>query len=688
MINELSRLAEAIEQADIKTQSWYRTYGPIPKIRENAPCIRILINDGEVVGISAVNEKIGAGLRKYGTNQGSYPCMNLAPLYKITDSDIKNKLSAVRPEELDTKMIEDIKGWCRNNNWEGKFKNKYKISMVNTTEELTALVPGFEPIQILIGESKRLADIKVFHQKLEDEVFRMLKAKENVSLALKILFYHGTDGKIDDYGMISAALDTPKLIDMGIPAISNKFALAFNEALISADRSGQGDADACGIDAFGIPFNPIEKPMPKVKLAGGFPVIIRTMFRGQPCQTRYNRIENESYPISGQMRDKLKDALGWIGSAERKNITWINTDVKEILFAYPASFADNNISYTQMFGRPIRNEATFEEKSGQFISELFKRKKPGTDSRADGIQLFILRKIDNGRTKIVYTRQTDPHELEKCSEAWTKGCRNLPVMTVGQPRVPFPLDTADILNRFWKQNGELATDKLKPAPKHHGIELLLECDAAVNADMYCMSEKAMTVGAFVGNGLAKNDIDHNVLWKIKDMLALMGLLLYREGIRKDDYMESLAYLYGQLFKASDELHALYCRVVRNGELPAQLAGAGVFQAAAEAPVRTLHVLQQRMNPYISWAKTYRTKNIVGEEREISRAGVLLWRIESIATRLYKEWRPVEKFSDEEKAILFIGYLAAFPKKSQNANDKDAIDRTDETKEDKEQWITR
>lgn len=64
-------------------------------------------------------------------------------------------------------------------------------------------------------------------------------------------------------------------------------------------------------DAFGIPFQAIEEPMPNVKLAGGFDVALRTMFKKQRCQTRYGKIENASYPISPQMRMGLQAALEW-----------------------------------------------------------------------------------------------------------------------------------------------------------------------------------------------------------------------------------------------------------------------------------------------------------------------------------------------------------------------------------------
>ena len=43
-------------------------------------------------------------IRKYGDNQGTYPCMNLAPLYRITDESVKRELADLKkhPEKIDT----------------------------------------------------------------------------------------------------------------------------------------------------------------------------------------------------------------------------------------------------------------------------------------------------------------------------------------------------------------------------------------------------------------------------------------------------------------------------------------------------------------------------------------------------------------------------------------------------------
>ena len=195
----------------------------------------------------------------------------------------------------------------------------------------------------------------------------------------------------------------------------------------------------------------------------------------------------------------------------------------------------------------------------------------------------------------------------------------------------------------------------------------------VAADLHILSEKSRTIGAFLGGLLAKNDLRHPIWERITEMLALIGLMLYREGIRKERYMEDFPYQYGQLLKVSDELHAMYCRVVRNGDLPPQLAGSSLYQAAAEAPLRTISVLAQRMNPYIAWAKTYRASGDPQKGSETWRAKWLLQMYEEIAGKLKKEvWTVDTRFNDEKKAQLFIGYLAAFPEREQNKG-KDAED---------------
>ena len=126
-------------------------------------------------------------------------------------------------------------------------------------------------------------------------------------------------------------------------------------------------------------------------------------------------------------------------------------------------------------------------------------------------------------------------------------------------------------------------------------------------------------------------------------------------------MNNLPYLYGQLLKAADELHACYCKVMRKGNYPPQLVGSSLFQSAAESPLRTLNLLSQRIIPYYAWAKSYRLK-----DDEYSRYVGWIYNIcENIMVKLQENWSPQTRFHDEDKAQLFIGYLSAFPKKEKN-----------------------
>ena len=688
MINELYNLSVAMDSAGIKAKNWSRKYIVLPNISAKKPCYRITIQDGKVLEISTVDQELGKLLRKYGSNHGTFPIMNLTPLYLVTDNSIKNEISKLTAEMLNDDKLEEIYSWCQNNNWDNKnFRTLYKGHMESVPNELEKLVPDFEPLKILTEESRRFIDPQVLHQELENKVFTMLAERKNISLALGILFLckENENKKKEAHDNILAAFETPRLIDMGIPAVSDTFVTELNTALLSSE----GDADSGELDAFGSPYSPINDPMPQVKLKG-ITVSLRTMSANYECQHRYKRIESASYPISSKNRKDLQAALEWLGGEEQEGKMWTVTDISEILFAYPLHLPKTPFSFVNTFS--CSGNSVFSACAKNLIDELRHGKEIGSDPNADGLQIFILKKIDDGRTKVMYSRSTDAKELEVMSEQWTAGGENLPEFKFEQPPVIFPTTAADVLNRFWKQNGELIKRKdkngkekeIKLIPKYHGIQLMLEPSVSAAADLHHIAEQATKLGGVVGSKAAAGElkdekfVDNKTTAKnsrkkdgknslpfidcIKEMLSLMGILLYREGIRKENYMDNLPYLLGQLLKVSDELHVLYCRVVRGGDLPTQLAGSGMYRSAAENPVRTINMLGTRMNPYITWAKSYCKKNENDTGKESWRAGWLLSLYENIASDLHKAWQSDIRFGDAEKAQLFIGYLAKFPKK--------------------------
>ncbi len=67
-------------------------------------------------------------------------------------------------------------------------------------------------------------------------------------------------------------------------------------------------------------------------------------------------------------------------------------------------------------------------------------------------------------------------------------------------------------------------------------------------------------------------------------------------------MKESAFLLGRCLRVTDEIHRLYCEVVRKKELPPELCGSSLLIGMMESPGTTLSQLAMRSAPYIKWAK--------------------------------------------------------------------------------------
>ncbi len=682
MINELYGLSEALKKVNIASEGYHQEYTEIPNINVRKPCVRIVFSGNQVSCLERVDEKLGKSIRRYGSKQGSFPAMNLAPLYRITNAEQKKELEKILKANDGQVDISRIKTWCTCNNWGDKFFKKYRNSIQNIPAKLEKMLQGeaaYEPILRLIQAVRPFTDPAVFHAELEKAAFRLLEMRLDTSLALQILFYVRKEGEGEegDYGKLSVILDDKKLEEEGISSATAEFTEGLNQALRIADATARKGQKANAQDAFGMGFASLEKPMPTVKLAGGFEVSLRTMFKGQPCQYRYGKIDNATYPIAPEMRSKMKSALEWLSREERRNITWVSTDKREIVFIYPSHLTEEMPSYTALFQpRYAENQKVyFESEAKDFAEYLTKTKLTDPENYPDNIQIFMLRKVDNARTRVLYTRAASPDEIVLRSEEWQKASQNLPELSMRYPWTPFPLRVSNIMNRAWKRDGTPIANKLKPVPGYHGMELLFGVQKQIlEKDLHMLVNSCTTMALYVGERMhstMRYDSRDPFLSKVQDTVMMTGMILYWLGSRKEDYMKEYPYLLGQLLKISDNLHELYCFAVRDKQLPAQLVGSSMYVAASEMPLQAFTQLANRMIPYIAWAKVNREvcvrkkqKNSQGEEVEYfgPSAGYLLYAYEQVAGQLGLVLEDKRRFSDYEKAQMFIGYLAALPKK--------------------------
>lgn len=694
MINELYTLSQAMQKQGISGRTQYRSYLPLPNVKKDAPCIQILLSKNdesdniEVASLRSLPHEIVKDLRKYGDNQKSYPAMNLAALYRITDKESLSLLDDLRSGKTVDFDLAQLKNWCQTDNWNPRFLKKYKNCFQKAPQKLQTFLKEFpnNPIFFLFRQTEFFQDPAVLHQALEKCAFRMLEEKTDIQTAIQVLFYFGDADKdpTKDFKNLSVILDSTELVKEGYSTISAAFTNRLNEDLLKADEKHKSARKEDSVDAFGTEFAAVEEPMPEIKLSGGFTASLRTMFKEHKCQYRYGRIENATYPIAPATRLRLKNALEWISAEERRNITWSKLDTGEILFAYPENTPSLSFGVAALFQRTAGlAQSSFERASERFLNSLKEGKDPGIDSRANRIQLFILKKLDKGRAKIVYTYNTTPAELEWHSEIWWTACRNLPELPYAfnppQNCDLFPLEVAGPLNSAWKQDCTLASNKFRPFSGYHGLELFFDDGSMARNDLSALLRNLEPTAVKLGRCAYHLDSIPKSQEIFQKSFLLLGLLLDRLGSRKEQYMQDFPYLYGQLLKVSDEMHILYCRVERKENIPTQLIGGSFYSAAAELPLQTLAQLGQRMIPYIFWAKTYQYKKGYDKGKESWRAGWYLRLYAQLASQIAEQADLKNRFTETERAQMFIGYLAQFPQsdsKSRSSNENEITEGTD------------
>ena len=684
MLNELKELSDALEKNGISTEPISSHYLELPKVTKKTPCIGILVENGQIIELKNILADQAETVRKFGNNQGSFPALNLCPLFCIAPGETAKWIAGLEQKKITPEDVEKLKQLCTQKNWNENTSRKIRISLGKQAGEIEKILQTLHqenPIQILIKETECLQNPDILFDGLEKAAFSLLEKGINQSLALKVLFYFKKDEKDTGQGTLSVVFDSPKLIQQGTTVVSRQFTANLNSAFVDYELQKGNEATQETVDAFGNPYVETDQPLSGVKLKAGFTVTLRTMFKDQYCQKRYGKIGRRSYPIAEREQKKMQSALLWISRGEQKNITWTKTAPQEVLFVFCAQSPvkyDKLLPSLQKLYTPEMQETTFKDASSQFIASIkIKDKEERNLQHSDSLRFFVLRKLDKGRSKIVYTYNTSPRKIIEARNEWLKGCRNLPNIHLCKDKNDiYPLEVTRYMNAFWNQSGKKIEKDFRAYPGYYGIKVFFDNDKTIiRQDLSFLITKLQRIAPVLGNLLVKK-AQNKFAEEWKGSLILLGLYLHKMNCQKEEYMTSYPYLLGQMLKVSDLLHAFYCAVVRQGGMPAQFVGSSLYLFAAEMPAQALMMLSQRMQPYIAWAKTYALR----QDKESWRAKWLLSLYEKIATGLWKQWQRETRFSDEERAELFIGYLADLPVKKEQKQEK----RTDEVQESKEE----
>jgi hypothetical protein len=675
MLNELYDLSVVLEHENIFIYEWHKDLKPLPNPSEKKPCYRILItSDGSINDIEPINPELVSSLRKWEPkgNGNSFPGFNIQPLYRVTDEEKKKLLKKWREgrEQVDLSII---KKWCAHEqikNWDAKFGKKMNKCLREIPQELQKRSEGlpadFASLQTLCERVAKWwgSNPEKFFLTLESFLWNSLE--KGVRSLLPMLIHEGSPRALaeKDRGSVSVFLDVPDWQEY--PVGNKKTIRRINECLLIPTNTSDTKPEDKRKDAFGRGIRGEQDKLPEVKLPYIGTVKLRAMTSESPCQFRYKTIDAVSFHIGAQSRKRTKGALEWLGCSDREGETWGRADDKELLFAYPTIIPKIPVKVASCLGALRRDdtEARFAQYAEDVVNCLKGLNRPLKDIE---LRVFSLRKMDKARTKVVFHRNYSAQRLADAAREWQQGCANIPVITIKswgdekgkpvlvEPKTPFPLQVSDCLNRIWKLNGT-TRDEVKYIPKSKGIELLLNYSADLNQAPHLLTVALQNgKGLFLslGHSLHRDEIlglqgfnSHKQL-----MPALLGLLLWKLGIRKEIYMNNGPYLVGRILKLADELHALYCKEVRNGSLPPQLLGNALVGAALNSPIQSLAQLSLRIVPYLGWARTNST-----DSAGLSR--YFLKEFGNVESKL-RDFALPTRLDDPARAQLLLGYISSY-----------------------------
>lgn len=681
MIDELVKVADAMDEAGVVPVNWHAKLRVLPKVTKKAPCVRIwLTADGHVKDVDLLGEEQAALLRKYEPDNGrSLPGFNVRPLYRLVRSEDECRKN---PKEIESALKNGNFDWVppcmrrpEDDFWE-KTRDGLERCFGVVREELesfcTDRLNKGEALQMFFDAVKQI-DVPRFQEEYSDAVRRKIEVGE-FSLSLMCYFVTAEKKQKEDS---DSRVPVPKfsvfldIADYPEYPVTHEKTISRLNALLQDNVGGGNSSESLtsDTDAYGLDSRQIADKFPDVALPllGG--VILRSQAKTIPAQNRYHQCESATFPVGAETRRRVKAALEWMADKERDGETYGVAGDRELVFAYPRVLPKSKLPFVRMLGAQFDLGAEKFEQLAKSVTDQLKGL--GRDAAEAELEIFSLRKMDKARTKVVYYRNATVASLEMASKAWHEGCRNIPSLDVrdwskkkneqtGKPRpvlvegeTVFPIKLHRYLNTVWKRNGEQA-GKVKVFEPADGLRLLLEepCHALAAHMIERFMQHAQGYFLLLCQSTGRREIA-----KLPDKEyypGILGLLLFKSGKQKETFMEESAFLLGRFLRIADEIHRLYCEVVRKKDLPPELCGSAMMVSMMEAPGMTLGQLAMRSAPYVKWARAYHDD----EKGGLVHYWLQQW--SKIADPLLEKGWP-KRLGEEQRAQVFLGYLSSFPK---------------------------
>jgi hypothetical protein len=473
---------------------------------------------------------------------------------------------------------------------------------------------------------------------------------------------------------------------------------------------------------------PVPSLRPRARPIGRKKFPLSSMFSEARCNERYGMTDAQVFPIARTRATRLKEALEYITSDDRRERTWQHVssgrfetrngrkiEKPDLLVAYVEERPVLDAKTAGYFGQgPAQTEAKFEVDAATVCEALQGVARERPRSR---LNLFLIRETSKGQAQVVLSESPTVEDVLSGAACWQGAVKeNLPALTLpipplerGQklsregPLVPYPDQVVRLLSFQWVRDGSSpkSSSGRRQEPKQavvgptlsEVLSLMLRVEGKWEPSAYRLLSillqrlTPLLIGVF---GAARAfgprqdgqrqeplfDYPRDARQTALRGVAVLGILLDALNCRKEVYMENAPYQVGQVMALADTIHKDYCVVVRKGSLPNSLIGTGLMRRALDNPAAALAELAERMLEYLRWAKTVEVPQGAAES-DPRRIAVLeakkrLRQCQPLAAKLGNAALPIE-CTDVMKAQLLLGFLASPPEGGENQNGHDEKD---------------
>lgn len=691
MINELFSLLAGLEHVGVKIATKHKDITSPGK----GTALRVLLDEGgKVLRVELKDDPencwtIGDG------NKNQFPAIKLvAPLRLMGHQEYAGILkdNKVRNEKDYLTEINKLRQKCGlhlQSSWptyRAKIAERGKL-----LEDLRGT--RAEIVSLLYDRYLKFADSGfALLKEVDEKLWELCRAQgvEKKFLAFVGHIYFGSENSLEekksgelqfkDNQKVTFLLDVDPTDDGLYPAASNHWVEEISTVL-SRSSTAEFKSGKCAITGLETALVTDKFPIETLPHIGRTNLYSKFSGSGNQAVLRYGKADVDGFPVGSSLTEKLAGALRKISSAELKGRTWApvssENNSSDLLIAYCKSPNEMNV-VDPIVGQPSDPIDDFKDYEA-ICEDVFNSYKSKNIDLHELVNFFVIRKIDDGKQKIIYSATCSLERLRKASRDWGDGCKNVPPVVLplyfknekktllSAPWAIFPEALVNL--SAWKYGrGQKKKCDVPGFTFAEVMSLFFGERSDKQAGRMLLKMLAQYSSLIEGRVLAKRrweDIKSDENRSALAVVTAIGSIMFKMGRRKEQYMNDLAYKLGQLFAAADELHIGYCVDQRDGSVPPKLIGNQAYGMALIKPKTALENLSRRWKVYQAWASKKKV-SVDSERRILSAIYASRW-MKSMAPEIQQK---IDLLNNKPTALfraeLLLGYLAGRPIKKNSS----------------------